>query len=228
MIVYCNMDELYSCPSLEQILKGFFSTLTGFTNTVEDVSSTVAEVASTVTGVANNVTGVSSTLTGVSTDIMGMSSTLTAVSNDVTIISSILTGVSTDVTGMSSTLTGVPSTCTLAANCSCGDIFKSCQDVGDKCPECTSGYYGILAESFTDKDAYCSFEQKCGTVGPWRRVAYLNMSDSSSVCPCGTQKFVNGAAIACGIQEPSNPICLTVASSLTHSYSEICGQVAGY
>ena len=59
-------------------------------------------------------------------------------------------------------------------------------------------------------------------------MAYLNMSDSSSVCPSGTQKLVSGSAIACGIQEPSNPTCVSITHSIAHAYSEICGQVAGY
>ena len=53
VVVYCNMDQLYSCPSLEQTLKEFSSTLSGFTNSVIGVSSTVTEVASTVTEISN-------------------------------------------------------------------------------------------------------------------------------------------------------------------------------
>ena len=68
----------------------------------------------------------------------------------------------------------------------------------------------------------------CGTAGPWTRVAYLNMSDSSSVCPSGTQMFVSGSAIACGIQEPSDPTCISFTYPAVHSYSKICGQMAGY
>ena len=62
----------------------------------------------------------------------------------------------------------------------------------------------------------------------WTRVSYLNMSDSSSVCPSGTQHFSNGTIIACGIQEPSGPGCVSIPAPTPHSYSHICGQVAGY
>ena len=184
VVVYCNMDELYSCPSLEQTLKGFSNTLSGFANTVTGVSSTVTEVASTLTGVSNNITGVSSTLEGVYD--------------------------------------------TLQTQSTCEKIASSCQEVWDNCPKCTSGNYKILTANFTEKYVYCDFEERCGIPGPWRRVAHLNMSDSSSVCPSGTQKFVKDSAIACGIQEPSNAKCVSITNSITHSYSQICGKVAGY
>ena len=54
------------------------------------------------------------------------------------------------------------------------------------------------------------------------------MADSSSECPPGTQKFVSGSAIACGIQEPSNPTCVSLNYSIPQNYSEVCGQMAGY
>ena len=179
VVVYCNMDELYSCPSLEQTLKGLSSTLLGFTNTVTGVSSTVTDVASTV---------------------MGMSSNLTKISN-------------TQETS---------STCTIET------LPMSCQQVQNKCPDCTNRPYKILAVDLTEKYVYCSFEEKCGTAGLWTRVAYLNMSDSSSVCPSGTKKIVNGSAIACGIEDPNGSKCVSVTAAVTHSYSQICGQVVGY
>ena len=52
MIVYCNMDELHSYPSLEQTLKEFSCTLDGFTSTAAGVSSTVTQVASNVISVS--------------------------------------------------------------------------------------------------------------------------------------------------------------------------------
>ena len=130
VVVYCNMDELYSCPSLELTLK--------------------------------------------------------AISNN------------------------------LATNSACQKISASCQEVWDKCPKCTSGYYKILAADLTEKNVYCSFEEKCGTAGPWTRVAYLNMSDSSSVCPSGTQKFVSGSVVACGISEPLGTTCVSIINPVPH------------
>ena len=149
VVVYCNMDELYSCPSLEQTLKRFSSNLA-------DISST------------------------------------------------------------------------LATNSAFERIATSCKEVRDKCPECSSGYYKILVADLTEKYVYCAYEERCATAGPWTRVAHLNMSDSNSVCPNGTQKFVNGSAIACGIQEPSDAMCVSITYSIAHCYSEICGQVAGH
>ena len=43
VVVYCNMDELYSCPSLEQTLKGFSNTLAA-KNACEKVSTSCQEV----------------------------------------------------------------------------------------------------------------------------------------------------------------------------------------
>ena len=179
VVVYCKMDELYSCPSLEQTLKEFSSTLEGFNKTVTGISSTVTEVASAVTR---------------------MSSTLTEASN------------SPENNG----------TCTF------GTIPMSCQEVLNQCPECTSKPYKILAVDLTEKNVYCSFEEKCGIAGPWTRVAYLNTSDSSSVCPSETQKFVNGSAIACGVEGSAGNKCVSITTAVTHTYSQICGQVVGY
>ena len=52
------------------------------------------------------------------------------------------------------------------------------------------------------------------------------MSESSAVCPSGLQKFVKGDAVACGIHSGSS--CVSIVTSMTSSYSQICGQVAGY
>ena len=62
----------------------------------------------------------------------------------------------------------------------------------------------------------------------WTRVAYLNISDSSSVCPSGTQEFEHGSVRAPGIQEPSDAICVSITYPTTHSNSQICGHVAAY
>ena len=163
VVVYCNMDELYSCPSLEQTLKGF-------------------------------------------------SSTLREVSNDVTHISSNLTGVSQSVAAKEAYI----------------KVATSCQDVQNRCPECTSGLYTILAGGITEEYVYCTFEERCGIPGPWTRVSYLDVSDSSSVCSSGTQKFVQASATACGIQEYSAPTCVQISMSAADSYSQICGRVTGY
>ena len=144
VVVYCNMDQLYSCPSLEQALKGFSSTLSGFTNTVTGVSSTVTEVASTVTGISS----------------------------------------------------------TLEANSASENIPTFCKEVLDNCVNCTSGYYKIFVADLIKKYVYCDFdEERCGIPGPWNRVTYFNISDSSSVCPSGTQEFVQGSAVSGGLQE---------------------------
>ena len=90
MVVYCNMDELYSCPSLEQTLKGF--------------SNNLGVISSDVINVSNSV----------------------------------------------------------ASNNACNKIATSCQEVWDKCRECTSGYYKIQAADLTRKTVYCDFEEKCG------------------------------------------------------------------
>ena len=88
--------------------------------------------------------------------------------------------------------------------------------------------YAILAGGATEEYVYCTFEERCGVPGPWTRVSYLNMSDSCSVCPSGTQKFVQGSATACGIQEYSATTCVQISMSAAYSYSQICGRVAGY
>ena len=135
--------------------------------------------------------------------------------------SSTLMGFSNNINKVSSDLKEVSNT--LDNNSAFERISTSCQEAWHKCPECASGYYKILGTDFTEKYVYCAFHEKCGAAGPWTRVTYLNMSDSSSVCPNGTQKFITWSDITRGIQEPSNPKCVSITNPLTHSYSVLTG-----
>ena len=114
-----------------------------------------------------------------------------------------VTGIYPDVTEISNNLTGISQS--IAAKEVYIKITTSCQDVHKKCTEYIPVHdrYKILTKNNTEEYIYCAFT-RCGIPGPWARVAYLSMSDSSSVCPSGTQMFVSGSVTACGLQEPSN------------------------
>ena len=139
-------------------------------------------------------TQISSTLTEASDKVRGLSVTLTDFSNDVTIVLAHVMGVSSINFVMGSPLmsqkcqallivhvlsnnANKPSrdqaggaSSTLETNSACERISTSRLEVWEK------------AADITKKYVYCSFEKKCSIVGPWTRVAYLNMSDSSSTC----------------------------------------------
>ena len=70
---------------------------------------------------------------------------------------------SINVAEISSDLAGVSNT--LETKSACERIPTSCQEVCNRCPVCTSGYYKILAADLTEKYVYCDFEEKCGTLG---------------------------------------------------------------
>ena len=73
-------------------------------------------------------------------------------------------------------------------------------------------------------------EKKCGTAGHWTRVAYLNMSDSSFVCPIVEYRSLStDQLLRVGYKKLNpDPKYFSITSSLTYSYFEFCGQVAGY
>ena len=48
---------------------------------------------------------------------------------------------------------------TLSSNDVCEKISTSCQEMKDKCPDCTSGYYKILTANIREKYVYCNFTE---------------------------------------------------------------------
>ena len=99
----------------------------------------------------------------------------------------------------------------------------SCQDIKAALPNTQSGYYYV-----NNHYIYCNMGELCGSEGGWTRLAYLDMSDATQICPTALRLYESGGVRACGspsggagcasVQFPSNGI----------SYSQVCGRVVGY
>ena len=99
----------------------------------------------------------------------------------------------------------------------------TCEEIKKRWPDSASGYYTIGG-----KRAYCNMEELCGSEG-WRRLAYLNMTDSTQNCPPGFRLYQSGGVRACGRAPTSVGSCVSVQfPSNGISYSQVCGRVVGY
>ena len=67
----------------------------------------------------------------------------------------------------------------------------------------------------------------CGGAGPWRRIAYLDMSDPNQQCPGNWRPYVSTTLDACGAATGSS-CSSAVFPSNGESYSRVCGRVIGY
>ena len=107
----------------------------------------------------------------------------------------------------------------------------SCQEIKQRWPNSASGVYLISnKESITLAHyVYCYMEELCGSDEGWTRIAYLNMSDLSQVCPSGFRLHESGGVRACGRPVSSGGSCASVKfPSNGITYSEVCGRVVGY
>lgn len=68
---------------------------------------------------------------------------------------------------------------------------------------------------------------QCGD-GFWRRVAYLNMSDSSQQCPSVWREYNINGVRACGRPADATRTCSASFYSTGNQYSRVCGQIIGY
>ena len=103
----------------------------------------------------------------------------------------------------------------------------SCQQLKQQQPSSPSGYY-ILAGTSGTYSAYCNMGTLCGSGVGWRRLAYLDMTDSTQSCPSGFRLYQSGGVRACG-RPGTSASCVSVQfSSNGISYSQVCGRVVGY
>ena len=100
----------------------------------------------------------------------------------------------------------------------------SCQDIKNKQPNSTSGYYHINSQL-----VYCEMDEMCSIEGGWTRIAYLDMTDSTVDCPPGFMLDITGGIRRCGRPtDVSGASCEAVSfPSNGISYSEVCGRVIG-
>ena len=99
----------------------------------------------------------------------------------------------------------------------------SCEDIKNKWPWATSGWYKISSEA-----VYCYMGDRCNTSGPWRRVLYLDMTDPSQTCPKNFRIYSSNGVRTCGRPSGDGGCVDTVSPTSSLSYSKICGRVIGY
>ena len=94
-------------------------------------------------------------------------------------------------------------------------------------PSFPSGYYWVRASNGSAVRVYCDMTRSCGGVtGGWRRVAELDMTNSSHQCPSVLQQRYDSNKRTCGI---STTGCFRVTfSTATLEYSKVCGKITAY
>ena len=109
--------------------------------------------------------------------------------------------------------------------CSYPDGLNSC---GQLLSDCLSGYYVITNSDEVSRSTYCNMDKLCGdSSGGWRRIGFLNMSDTTVQCPSSDLKLYEQKGVrACGKYSSG---CVSVKlPSHSISYSKVCGRVIGY
>ena len=104
----------------------------------------------------------------------------------------------------------------------------SCQDIKNKHPNTPSGIYLIVTPDGETQHVYCHMEELCSSGGGWTRIAYLDMSDSTEVCPPGFRLYQSEGVRACGRQGLSASCQSVKFPSKGINYSQVCGRVVGY
>ena len=67
----------------------------------------------------------------------------------------------------------------------------------------------------------------CGE-GPWRKVAYLNMSDPTEQCPSAWRLYSTNGVRACGRPATSSQSRPATSYPTGRQYTKVCGRVIGY
>ena len=103
-------------------------------------------------------------------------------------------------------------------------LIFSCQDIKNKYPNSTSGYYHINSEL-----VYCEMGELCNTTeGGWIGLPYLDMTDSTVDCPLGFKLYEENGVRACGRPDSAGSCESVKFDTNDVSYSEVCGKVVGY
>jgi uncharacterized coiled-coil protein SlyX len=101
-------------------------------------------------------------------------------------------------------------------------IFPSCTDLPPSSP---AGYYLVGNSRCTAVQTYRS----CGGVtGSWRRVAELDMTNSSHQCPSGFRQRNDASRRTCVRTSSSNGCTSINFSGARLQYSSVCGKIIAY
>ena len=96
-----------------------------------------------------------------------------------------------------------------------------------RCPGSLQGFYSIQNSTGQIISVYCTTQSRCcNSTGVWTRVAYLDMTNSTHICPQGFTLRTDHGKRTCGrIGRGCNSITYT-----THGlqYSKVCGRIIAY
>ena len=113
--------------------------------------------------------------------------------------------------------------------CNHDNLPQSCSDILRCSKSASSGYYQIQAANGSAVQVYCDMEgTNCGGEGGWTRVAYLNMTDPSSLCPAGF-RIETASNVRFCIRDTNGPGCRSMTiQQLGLNYTHVCGYARGY
>jgi len=102
----------------------------------------------------------------------------------------------------------------------------SCSAISTSCP---SGYYWIRSSNGSAVQVYCDMDRVCGcnSTGGWARIAYLNTTDTSQLCP-GSWTLITTPRRLCGRTTNTAGCDSVTFPSSGIRYTHVCGRVIGY
>ena len=95
-------------------------------------------------------------------------------------------------------------------------------------PSSPSGHYWVRTPTGSAVLVYCDPSRSCGGVtGGWRRVAELDMTNSSQRCPSALRQRNDNNIRTCGTDP--NVLCTSITFPVNFlSYSKVCGKIRAY
>ena len=105
-------------------------------------------------------------------------------------------------------------------------IPQSCTEAM-RCPGALQGVHTIQNSTGQMVSVFCTTQNRCcNTTGVWTRVAYLDMTDSTHICPQGFRLRTDHGKRTCGrIREG----CISITyTSHGLQYSRVCGRIIAY
>ena len=105
----------------------------------------------------------------------------------------------------------------------------SCSNISLSNSFSPSGHYWIRSSNGSAVRVYCDFNRQCGCDGPsaWTRVAFLNMSDPSHVCPSNWLTISNPVRV-CGKGASTTGCGSVYFSTFGMTYYRVCGRITAY
>ena len=108
--------------------------------------------------------------------------------------------------------------CAVAPSC----LLDSCAALPPSSP---SGHYWVRTPTGSAVLVYCDPTRSCGGVtGGWRRVAELDMTNSSQQCPSALRQRNDSNIRTCGTDPNRDCSSLTFPTD-SLSYSKVCGKI---